>query len=50
LQEFTVTLPDQAELERLAERLTAEGIAFTRDGQALVVRDPWQNQVRLVVG
>jgi len=50
LQAFTVTLPDQTELERLAERLTAEGVAFTREGQALVVRDPWQNQVRLVVG
>ncbi len=50
LQEFTVTLPDEAERERIAERLMTAGIAFTREGQDILLRDPWQNQLRLKVG
>jgi catechol 2,3-dioxygenase len=48
LEEFSITLPDRAELERVAGRVEAAGFPVER-GDDSVALDPFQNRVRLVV-
>jgi catechol 2,3-dioxygenase len=49
LREFSIALPDQAELDRLTKQIEAVGVAVTHlDGQAEVC-DPWQNQIKLIL-
>jgi len=47
LRYFTLCLPDQAALDRLAEHLKRAGVVFERRSGALLLRDPSHN--RLVV-
>lgn len=46
---FTVLLPDQAAWLRVRDHLRASGAAFDRADDVLVLRDPAQNGVRLLV-
>lgn len=46
---YTVVLPDRAELERLATRLTAAGIPIERTSEGVMVADPSQNRLLLTV-
>lgn len=50
LGEFSLWLPNPAEVERLARRAEAAGVPVEPQGQAAVLRDPFQNRVRLAVG
>src|SRR3990170_6484341 len=47
LRHFTIVLPDQAELERLVERLRHAGVAAEASDEGVLVRDPSQNGVLL---
>lgn len=47
LREFEVTLPDEAELERVRERLLAAGLELEERGDGALVRDPSGNGVLL---
>ncbi|MFN2398276.1 MAG: VOC family protein [Gemmatimonadaceae bacterium] len=47
LGHFTVRLPDQAELDRVAERVRRSGIAVKETSDGLLVRDPSGNGVLL---
>jgi len=49
LREFSISLPDQAELDRLTNQIEAAGIAVERNGESAVVLDPWQNRIKLVL-
>jgi catechol 2,3-dioxygenase len=49
LSHFSVLLPDQAELERVLERLRAAGVPVEDHGDGSLVRDPSQNAVLLRV-
>ncbi|MCL4560876.1 MAG: VOC family protein [Chloroflexi bacterium] len=49
LAEFSLALPDPAELDRLAQRLAASEVEVERDGGDALIRDPFQNQIRLIV-
>jgi catechol 2,3-dioxygenase len=49
LREFSLFLPDLAELEQLADRLASAGVPVERDGDSAVVYDPFRNRIRLVV-
>jgi hypothetical protein len=42
-------LPEQGELERLAAKLMAAGVAVERRPEGLMVADPSQNQLLLTV-
>jgi catechol 2,3-dioxygenase len=46
---FTVLLPDQATLAAASERLQGAGVEPRQVDGGLAVRDPWNNDVRLVV-
>jgi len=48
LRHFTIVLPDQAELERLVERLRNAGLAAKASDAGMLVRDPSHNGVLLV--
>lgn len=48
LREFSLVMPDSEEMERVAGRMLAAGFAVGRDGDAVVLRDPFENQIRLV--
>jgi catechol 2,3-dioxygenase len=48
LGEFSIVLPDREELERLAQRLTAAQVTVERDGDTVLIWDPFQNKIRLV--
>ncbi len=47
LAEFSLQLPTQAELERLAERAAAAGVPVERTETSARLRDPFQNAIRL---
>jgi catechol 2,3-dioxygenase len=49
LREFSISLPDQAELDRLTQQIEAAGIAVERNGESATVYDPWQNRIKLVL-
>jgi len=49
LQEFSLRLPDQAERDRLLTQITVAGIAVDRTADDPVVRDPFQNRIRLTI-
>ena len=48
LREFSIVLPDQAELERVAQRLEAADAVVERDPESLLAVDPFQNHLRLI--
>lgn len=49
LREFSVSLPDQAEFDRLTAQIEAAGVAVEKQGESAVVLDPFQTRVRLVL-
>jgi catechol 2,3-dioxygenase len=49
LREFTISLPDQAELDRLTEQIRAANVAVQQDDGFATIHDPWQNRIRLVL-
>jgi catechol 2,3-dioxygenase len=49
LREFSLLLPDAAELDRLANQVKAAGVAVEPAGDSAVVIDPFQNRIRLVL-
>ncbi len=49
LREFSITLPDQAELERLVTQIQSTGLAVDQESDSALVMDPFQNPIRLVV-
>ncbi len=49
LREFSIVLPDQAELDRLTRQIEATGIPVERGTVSAVVLDPWHNRVKLAV-
>ena len=50
LLEWTIIVPDVASVEQVGASLRAANLAFERDGDDLVTRDPWGTQVRVRVG
>lgn len=50
LQEYSISLPDQAERDRLLAQIAAAGIAIDRSDADPVIADPFQNRIRLVIG
>lgn len=48
LREFSITLPDGAELERLIQQIEAAGVSVERESGSGVVYDPWRTRIRLV--
>jgi len=49
LQTFVIALPNSDALMEVRGRLAAHGIAFSEQGDEIVVADPWRNQIRLKV-
>jgi catechol 2,3-dioxygenase len=49
LREFSISLPDQAELDRLTNQIEAAGIAMERSGDSALVLDPFQTRIKLVL-
>jgi catechol 2,3-dioxygenase len=49
LREFSISLIDQAELDRLTQQIEAARVAVERHGDTALVRDPWRNRVKLVL-
>jgi len=49
LREFSLVLPDQAELDRLTNQIEVAGVAVERNGESAIVLDPWQNRIRLTI-
>ena len=49
LQTFVIALPNNEALQDVRARLEAHGIAFTEQGNEIVVADSWNNQIRLKV-
>lgn len=47
LADVAITLPERADLDALAARLTARGVEFADTGRSVVVADPWGTQVTL---
>lgn len=45
LGEVSITVPERAELDALADRLRRRGDEFVDDGRAIRVRDPWGTQL-----
>jgi catechol 2,3-dioxygenase len=48
LREFSLALPDRGEVDRVAERVSAAGFSATPEGDAVLLRDPFENRIRLV--
>jgi catechol 2,3-dioxygenase len=48
LDEFSIVLPDRAELERLVKQVSVLGIPVERDSDTALLSDPFQNRIRLV--
>ncbi len=48
LMEWTIEVPEGADLAAVANRLAAIGVAVERAGTGLAVRDPWGQAVRIV--
>ena len=49
LREFSISLPDQAELDRLTKQIEAAGITVERSGDSALVLDPFQTRIKLVL-
>ncbi len=49
LREFSLLLPNQQEVETVARRVAAAGYAAEADGDTALLRDPFENRIRLVV-
>jgi len=49
LREFSITLPDEAEMDRLTKQIEAAGIAVELGDQSATVLDPFQNRIRLIL-
>ena len=49
LREFSISLPDQAELDRLTQQIEAAGITVERSGDSALVLDPFQTRIKLVL-
>jgi catechol 2,3-dioxygenase len=49
LREFSISLPNQAELERLVKQVKAAGVQVEEGAGESVILDPFQNRIRLVV-
>jgi catechol 2,3-dioxygenase len=49
LREFTIALPDIAELDRLTKQIESAGVSVERNDQEAIVLDPFQNRIRLVL-
>lgn len=49
LGDVAITVPGRADLDALAERLTARGTQFADAGNSIVVSDPWGTQVTVAV-
>jgi catechol 2,3-dioxygenase len=49
LREFSIALPDQAELDRLTAQIEAAGISVEREGDSALVLDPFETRIRLVL-
>ena len=49
LETFVIALPNNEALQDVRARLDAHGIAFTEQGNEIVVADPWNNEIRLKI-
>ncbi len=49
LREFSISLPDQAEFDRLMHQIEAAGISVERNGESALVLDPFQTRIKLVL-
>lgn len=49
LREFSILLPDLAELERLVKQISLAGVAIERDAASAVLYDPFHNRIRLTL-
>lgn len=49
LREFTIMVPDGETQTQVVKRLEGAGITYQREGDAVLVDDPWGNHIRLVV-
>jgi len=49
LREFSLSLPDQTELDRLTGQIEAAGIPVERSGSSALVLDPFQTRIKLVL-
>jgi catechol 2,3-dioxygenase len=49
LREFSISLPDKAELDRLTRQIEAAGVAVERGEDQAIVLDPWQNRIKLLL-
>lgn len=49
LREFSISLPDQAELDRLTAQIEAAAITVERSGESVLVLDPFQTRIKLVL-
>nr|NLD40353.1 VOC family protein [Actinomycetales bacterium] len=43
-----IVVPTTDEIEHIGSRLTERGFAYGHDGAALLVRDPWANEIRVL--
>lgn len=49
LREFSILLPDRAELERLVKQIQSAGLPVEQGLDTALVKDPFENRVRLVI-
>jgi catechol 2,3-dioxygenase len=49
LRQFTILLPDDAELDRLVKQVSLAGVAVERDAISATLQDPFQNRIQLVI-
>ena len=49
LREFSISLPDPAELDRLTKQIETAGIPVERNGDSALVLDPFQTRIKLVL-
>ncbi len=49
LREFSISLPDRTELDRLTQQIEAAAIPVEHLGDSALISDPWQNRIKLVL-
>ncbi len=49
LREFSIALPNVAELDRLTGQIEAAGVSVERTDDSAILYDPWQNRVKLIL-
>ncbi|RPJ46025.1 MAG: hypothetical protein EHM21_08995 [Chloroflexi bacterium] len=49
LREFSLRLPDRAELERMVKQVQSAGVPLAQEPGAAIVHDPFQNRIRLEI-